>query len=162
MGFSFIVCSFILPFIQTCAECLYARWLVKTLPGLRMNQRHRCERLGEQNLWAAPPTCLRPWHLPSLSWCFWVEKRDKTKFKWSSLCVFVCLLKSLHLVILKRGLWLNPGNQKGKNHSLGLVDQKIPCGLTDHRFLHSPLHQRDDGLTFNGLCCFSWIFLPCA
>lgn len=76
MGFSFIVCSFTLPFIQTCAECLYAGWLVKTLPGLHVNQRHRCQSLGEQNLWADPPTCERPWHLPSLLWCCWLRKKE--------------------------------------------------------------------------------------
>ena len=127
MGFSFIVCSFILSFIQTCAECLYVGGLVKTLQVLHMNQRHRCERLGGTEPLSRPATCVWPWHLPYLLWCFWLRKKDKTKFKWSSLCVFVCLPKSLHLAILKGGLWLNPGNQWGKNHKVwDLLTRKFP------------------------------------
>lgn len=123
MGFSFIVWSF----IQTCAECLYAGWRVKTLPGLHVNQRHRRERLGEQNLWAAPPTCVRPWHLPSLLWCFGLRKKEIKPSSNEVHCVFVCLLKSLHLAILKGGLWLNPGNQWGENHKVrDLLTRKFP------------------------------------
>lgn len=78
--------------------------------------------------------------------------------------VCICLLTLEFTLGNPQGRTLaEPRESVGKeSQSLGLVDQKIPCGLTDHRFPHSPLHQRDDGLTFNWLCCFFWIFLPCA
>lgn len=83
----------------------------------------RGNRTSEQT---CPPVC-GPGTFPICYDAFDLEKKDKTKFKWSSLCMFVCLPKSLHLAILKGGLWLNPGNQWGKNHKVwDLLTRKFP------------------------------------
>lgn len=68
-----------------------------------------------------------PWHLRDLLWCFWLRKKEIKPSSNEVHCVFVCLLKSLHLAILKGGLWLNLGISRGKNHKVwDLLTRKFP------------------------------------
>lgn len=59
----------------------------------------------------------------------------------------VCLYVSLELTLGNpQGRTLAEPCELGGKHykSLGLVDQKIPCGLTDYHFPHVPLHRRNE------------------
>lgn len=138
----FFCCSFIHSFIQTCTEYLFAERLVKPLTGPCVDKRLREQRLCTDNSIypcgsGAFPIYYDTFGLEGKGW-------NKVQLKF-----IVCWCVSLELTLGNpQGRTLaEPSELGAKNHkSLGFVDHKIPCGLTDYHFPHGPPLQRDESL----------------